>query len=293
LVRPILIAAAVVGIATGCGGTSGRSAVTGYINDVNTIERQMSAPLNQMARTYAGFSTRGTKWEVVRARLERAQRTLGTLDQRLGRLDPPPEAERLHGLVLRLVGAEIGLAGEIHQLAVFLPRYAVVLGQLAPANARLSHALGALPTPARQTVRGTRKQIQAARADYAQRFALATAAQARVIEHYRSELAALIEELRGLTPPTVLQPSYQAELATLDHLRATGEALAQALLLRHYSQVPSLNDRFIAAARTSGSVTAQQAQIAAIERYNARIRGLNTLARSIQSEETRLENALS
>jgi hypothetical protein len=290
-VRAMIVAVVAATFVAGCGGGSERKSVASYIEHVNKIEQEMRSPLNDVVRTYARFSTK-QKLQTLAPRLERARTVLKTLDRRLAKLDAPPAARKLHRLLLQLVGAEIGLAGEIQRLAVFLPAFDAVLTNVGPANTRLALALSASPTPKPKTVRGTRAQIVAAQADYKRQFARAASAQAAAIEAYRDELAPLIRELRLLDPPAVLEPSLRSEIAMLTKLRSSGEALADALRTGRYSEVPALNRRFVVAARTSRTVSAQQAQIEAIRRYNARIRALNALTAGIQREQVNLERTL-
>jgi hypothetical protein len=290
-VRAILVAVVLATLVAGCGGGDERKSVASYIDSVNKIEQQMREPLNQVVRTYGRFSTK-EKAQTIAPRLARARATLRTLDRRLAKLDSPPAANKLHRLLLRLVGSEIRLAGEIQRLAVFLPAFEAVLTRVGPVNARLALALSASPTPKPKTVRGTRKQILAAQADYKRQFAEAANTQVAALEAYRADLAPLIHELELLDAPAVLEPSLRSEVAMLSALRSTGESLADALREGRYSEIPNLNRSFTLAARTSRTVSAQKAQIAAIRRYNNRIRALNALTAGIQREQSRLERTL-
>src|SRR5262245_44604253 len=199
--RAILGVVAVVAcvvIVVGCGSGGERKSVAAYIDNVNAIERQMRVPLNQMERTYASLTTRGSSLAISRPRLEQALQTLRTLDRRLRKLDPPEKAAQLHKLVLGLVGSEIELAREVDRLAVFLPRFGVVLSHVGPANKHLAATLAASPTPKAKTVRGTRSQIKAKQAEYAREFARAAEAQAAAIENYRDDLLVVLHELHAI-----------------------------------------------------------------------------------------------
>ena len=65
--------------------------------------------------------------------------------------------------------------------------------------------------------------------------------------------------------------------------------LASELRKRNRSHVAALGRKFTLAARLSGSVSAQRAQIAAIRAYNSRVRGIGTLQGKIQQELARLQ----
>jgi len=258
-----VVALAVVVLAAGCGGGQ-RSSVARYIKQVNAIELGLRGPLAQVAsvnRQVLGH----TDLAKLTPKLARSERTIATLRTRLAALTPPPAAVVLQRRLLTLVDAEAGLAHEVHQLAVFLPRYQTALRGLDPASARFRRSLGGAKT---------------------------AGAEAQVLDRYRSDLSGPLARLRRLDPPPVLRPSYAAQVATLTRVSATAGALAQALREKRTAEARSLIQQLGAASVTGGSLAAQQAQISAVRSYDGRVRGINDLAARVRAEFARLQSTL-
>ena len=110
-----------------------------------------------------------------------------------------------------------------------------------------------------------------------------TAYDAKIARSWRAGCARSIRLL-------VMTPAYRTQLKTLDASRTAGSALAQELRKKDRSQVAVFGRRFTVAARTAGSVSAQKAQIAAINAYNHRVRTIGTLQGDIQQELARLQS---
>ncbi len=281
----------------GCGGGSNdsaarRQAVTLYVNRVNATERQMRVPLLEMAKAYRGFSTRPAKLAQVRPRLVKAERTLRALDRKLGSLDTPPDAALLQSLLLQLVGAEVDLAREVNQLAVFLPRFTVALRPFAPANAKLSAALAAARVTPPKLVRPTAKELKAARAAYTRALARASAQQAAALEGYAQSASDVAARLRALDPPPAMAPALETEIATLARIDSSAVALAAALRHGKQADVNRLNRAFAEASRSGNSLSAQRAEIAAVKAYDARVRAIGKLALRVDRERAQLQRAL-
>jgi len=170
-IRLALIALAIALVGAGCGGGQ-RSSVAAYIKRVNAIETGLRGPIAAVVQANREVADHAdlTKLE---PRLAQSERTIATLRSRLAALRPPPAATGLRPRLLLLVDAEAGLAHELHQLAVFLPRYRQSLRGLAPASARFRSSMGGAKKPA---------------------------AQAAVLERYARDLEAPLTRLRGLDP---------------------------------------------------------------------------------------------
>jgi len=281
----------------GCGGGSNdaaarRQAVTLYVNRVNATERQMRVPLLEMAKAYRGFSTRPAKLALARPRLLKAERTLRALDRRLGTADTPPDAAVLNSLLLQLVGAEVGLAHEVNQLAAFLPRFTAALRPFAPANAKLSAALTAAHVTPPKLVRPTAKQVKVARAAYKSALARAAAQQAAALDAYARSASDVAARLRALDPPPAMAPALETEVATLGRIDRSAVALAAALRQGKQADVTRLNRAFAEASRSGNSLSAQRAEIAAVKAYDARVRAIGALALRVDRERARLQRAL-
>jgi hypothetical protein len=270
------------------GKSTPESAVAQYIKSVDSIEQQMHQQLTQMLTAYRNFSTLSSDPKAL-AKLAKPEQTLRTLARRLSALPAPPEALKLRRLLEQFISDEHAIAVEIQELAGFMPRFHVLTGVANVAKTQLAKALAAAPAPKAHAVRGTPKQIAAARAAYAAAARKAQAAQADAIDVYDRVLAATARGLRALRPPPVIAPAYSAELRTLEATAKAGAALSLELRKPNNRNVPALSRRFTVASRISGSVAAQRAEIAAVKAYNARVRGIRTVEVEIQDEVTRLQ----
>src|SRR5205823_245043 len=272
--RAFVAALALALVCAGCGGSKShrRVDVSAYVQRVNRIELLMRSQLLDVEKAYRQFSTATLKRS--RPRLVRAEETLRTLDQRLEHVDPPPDARRLHRLMLQLVSSEVGLSHEVVQLAVFLPAFDGALRPLGPASVRLGQALAQAKAPAPRLVRGTKKQIAAARAKYAAAVRRAEREQGDAIEEYANEVRLVQNNLRKLHPPPAMKPTFASERVTLARVRATGGALAKALRLGQRKRIGALDVRYRTAARSGTSLAAQRAEIAAVKSYDRRVRAV-------------------
>jgi hypothetical protein len=194
--------------------------------------------------------------------------------------------------MLQLMSAEVGLSHEVVQLAVFLPAFDDALRPLGPASARLGQALAHAKAPAPRLVRGTKKQIAAARAKYAAAVRRAEREQADAIDEYANEIRVVLRNLRKLHPPPAMKPTFASERVTLARVRATGGALATALRLGQRKRVASLDVRYRTAAQSGASLAAQRAEIAAVKSYDRRVRAVVSMALRVQRELARLDRTL-
>jgi hypothetical protein len=265
--------------------------VSTYIKQVDGVQQQLRVRLTKMFTAYREFATQ-TKGATVARDVRAAERTLAAVERRVRALHPPPEAARLHRLVLELLEADRGVAHELSELTTFTPRLHAAVTAAAVAGKRLSRALAAARLPAAHAVRGTPKQIARARAIYRTRALAAASAQADAVVSYCRRLGAILALLHGLHPPRVMAPTLDAQIAALKATRRTGFALGDELRKTDLSNVPVLSRRFSVAARTAASVAAQRAQIAAIKAYNARVRRTGALNARIRGEVVRLQTAL-
>jgi hypothetical protein len=267
--------------------SSTRAAVDLYIKRVDAAQQQMRLPLTRVVTAFHGYSTLTTTTR-GRARLRQATRTFGTLERRVAAIPAPPAAARLHRLVVQLVERERLVAQEAERLAVFMPRFVAVLHELSNAQTGLGHALAQVKGPRPHAVRGTPAELARARAAYNAASAQAAAKQADAVRAYGHALARATIRLRALGPPPVMAPAYRTQLRTVLATEAAAAALAGGLLSTNRSQVPVLNRRLFAAARIAGAVGAQRAEADAIKAYDARVRAIAALQRTIQVELSRL-----
>jgi hypothetical protein len=229
----------------------------------------MAGQLQQVTKANQTFA-RSTKDPKLSGKLAASERTLRILRQRLAAVKAPPEARHLRALLIQLVDNEIALANEVRHLAAFVPRYRIALTPLQPASAALKTQLAA-------TAKGTAATtaLNASKAD-----ALAV---------YARTIGSVMEKVRPLEPPPVWQPTYRQQLSSLAQLQSSALALANAVSANNARAIPSLLQRFDAAATSNQTVAAQKREIAAVTAYNGRINNLVRLARSVEKERRRLE----
>jgi hypothetical protein len=264
-------------------------AVAAYIKDVDQIQQQMQAQLTKTVKAYRDFSNGSAPSKTLTPQLLEAEKTLQRLNRRIVALPAPAPAKRLRALLIQLTDSEVSTAHEIGRLSAYAPQYSALLRRAKTAGAVLSHDLAAVKPPKAHKIRGTKKQVQKAQAAFAAAAAAAAAHQADAIDAYVAKIAALEARLHKLRPPPVMTPSYRTELQTLEASRRSGLALALELRKHKRSQVAILGRKFTLAARIAGSVSAQKAQIAAIQAYNVRARSIGTLQGKIQQELARLQ----
>jgi hypothetical protein len=286
----VAIAVAVV-LATG--GFFGKSAakktpVARYIDSVNAVQQQLRGQSGLLRTAYDSFSTTRAD-PVQQARLLAVQRTLHTFGTRVAALPAPPAAARLRVLVVRFVRAEEGVAAELAALGSFMPRFRAVIGGTTVANVALARALKAVVPPRSHAVRGTPKQLAAARKAYAAAATKAELQQAAAIDAYDRVLGVALVQLRRLQPPPVLAPAYEAQVRTLTATQRAGAALSAGLRGSMRANVPLLSRRFTEASRLSGTLAAQRAELAAVKAYDARVRAVAAAEGRIQREVARLQ----
>jgi hypothetical protein len=299
LVVVLLVAVTAVAITGVLGATrllghksnSQRDAVAAYITSVDGVQQQMRLQLTRLGSAYSGFSARGTS-SATMAKVAAAEQTLRTLEARIAALPAPADATRLRALLLQLVRKEVAVARELVGLGRFLPRFSALVSSVAAASAKLGRDLAATAPPKPSTVRGTAKQIAAARAAYAAEATKAAAAQADAVDAYDRAVGQVLRKLRTLQAPLVLAPAYRAEVRSLEATVAAGEALAAELRKPNRSQVPKLSRALTVAARSSASVAAQRSEIAAVKEYNTSVREIGKVSVRVQTETGRLQREL-
>jgi hypothetical protein len=286
-------AAVVVTVTNHASGASPqRRDVTTYITAVNDVQNRMGKPLTRVFTAYRDFTGHGSSAANPAPELAEAARTLHTLRARLAALEAPPEARKLRRLLLDLVGRQAQVTQEVQGLATFTPRFGRALAVAKRANTALGAALRSIPVPSAHSVHGTKRQVLAAERQYRAAARRSAGAQADAIDAYDAEIGRVLHRLAQLDPPEVLAPSYAAQVEALRAVRASGVKLAEGLRRPDRTTVPTLGRRFVLSSRIAQSTAAQKAQIAAIERYNARARAISSSASLVQQEEQRLQHEL-
>jgi ribosomal protein S30 len=288
------VTAAVIVTVTGQSGGPSKEhkSVSRYIEQVDALEQQMQVPLTHALRAYRTFSLTASSSVREQRSLADADQALRALHRRVAALAAPSAARRLHGMLLSLLGSEQSLAHELYGVSMFTPRFNVLVQETRAASAALGKALRAASPPAPHRIRGTQKQLEAARAAFSAAAGKAAAQQADALDAYDFRLRGVVDRLRALDPPPVMAPVHQTQIRTLQRVRVAGSALAAELRKQNRPQVAVLGRRFTEAARTAGSVRAQTAQIDAIKSYNRRVQGIAALQRRVVNEVTRLQAAV-
>jgi hypothetical protein len=266
--RVALAASAVVLLVSACGGGHGaqRKAVSDYIQQVNNVQIAMRAPLIAVQKAYKDFGRKnGPTLAKIEPRLARAEVTIRGIEKRLRALRPPPDAQKLHSLLVRLVSQEAEVAHEVVLLAQFSPRFTAALSPLAPASRKLQAAF-----------KGAKK----------------AKTQAKALDAYAVDLAGVLVKLSSVEAPPAFLPTLESQKATLERVRATAIELADGLRKNRRAVLPTLIQRFTNAGLGGQGLAAQRARIAAIKAYNRRIADLAALARQVDNERVRLDKSL-
>lgn len=293
LVAAAAVAAAVaVTVAVRSSASPERRSVSTYITNVNAVEQEMRGSLTEVFVAYHRYATSHGKGTRTVRGLAHAQSTLTALAQRIRFIQAPPEAKHLRVLLMQLLVVERRITREVGDLARFTPKYRALLAASSAAGAELGRTLASTPIPKAHRIKGTAKQIAAARAAFKAAAARSAAVQADAVDAYDAAVRGVTRTLRGLAPPPVLAPAYRAQLAAFAAVRAAGSRLAGALRSSDRSQVPALGRRFTGAARIAQTLAAQRAEVAAVRAYNNRARGVGVAQARVQREVNRLQGVL-
>ena len=248
-------------VVSGCGASAEKQAVNRYFRQVSALQREMLLPLSRINQAYRDFSLRPRSTARELPALTNAELTLRELRTRLVALDSPRSATRVRRLLVHLLDVEVTTAHELRSTAAYLPASQRALAPLTRAN---------------RVFRSTFARAKGANA------------QAAVLEAYAVDIAQARASLARVDPPALLQPSHDAELATLTHVRGVSIRLAAALRAHDRATVDRLVPQFRAAASSAGD----RRQAAAIRHYDARVSEITRTTAAIESERLRLEKRI-
>lgn len=254
--------AALALVAAGCG-SSRRDAVNAYLKHVDAVEHELAPRVRAANAAYGRFG-KALESEKERRALVRAEATVRELRDRLAAVDPPEDAERLHALLLQLVGREAAFANEVLLLAGYIPRFQALVLDAGQAGRRL------------QAVLHSRSAAEAAPA----------------FGRYAAALETDLRKLELLQPPPAMAPSHQAGVTALRRTADISRRLRLALEREDNAAAGQLATRL-----TGVSSFAVRERVAAAERhavlaYNERLVDLGRLAARIQRERIRLDRKL-
>lgn len=240
-------------------GPTRRDAVAAYIGEVNRVEVGASAELKRIDGLYRRFGRTPAALAKQVPDLERAERTLRRLRGRVAAVQPPEEARRLHTLLLRLFALDVVLAGDVTDLARYLP------------------ALAQEQAPLAKTIERLRRDVDRART---------APEQARAFDAYATatrRIATRIEELRA---PRAFAETQRAEVTRLRRLADLAVRVQTALENEQPGEAVRL---FSTLGAVASSTAVARAEREAALAYNRRLRTIGTVARAIERERKRLD----
>lgn len=282
--RPRLTLVAITAVLlTGCGQShTRRSSLAAYIDQVDTVESSMRAPLSAVSQAGKQFALEatakrprldgGTERSRQRSLLKDAAR-IAALRARLAKLSAPHVAAHLRSLLLQLTGHQLALTREVAKMVLFIPRFSTDLVPLVPAMRRLEPALAG---------------NSAASASVAEAYA----AKARALRRFASTLDGILAGLASLTPPAVSGPDYRAQVHALEGMSANAKRLASALSSGRTQGITRILEAFDRAAASNQSSVAQKAQIAAVRAYDAQVAQLTRISQLISAERQQLADTV-
>jgi hypothetical protein len=252
----LVLAAAVAAVA--CGGSAkerSRRGVNAYFTSVDRAQARYAAAFRAADTALRSSFASGP---AAVPRLRAAAAAIADAGAAVRRIEPPPEARRIHRDLLLLYAREAGLAREVRDLAAFLAAARRALASLGRANASL---------------RGRR----------------APAGEAAALAAYARRVDQVARRLASLRAPPALRPWQAEQVAWLRGLAPGARRLAGALR-GGGGAARELTVAFRAQlARQPGVTRAQRRAVAA---YDARVRDVAALRQRIEREREALARRL-
>jgi len=236
-----------------------RTLVSAYITRVGRIQVGMSAQVRAIDKEYKAFAHDPGRAASHVGQYERAERTLAVLRERLGQVQPPPDARKLHSLLLRLADDNVLAAQAVAAIAGYIPALTVEQAHL------------------RSAILALQKNVASAKTAKTQAIAFTA---------YAGETSAAAESVAQLKPPSFFVAARNAELAQLRRLASLASEIAAALDQKHLKVAQKLLGDLGRAEADTSVVKAQRAGALA---YNARLHAMKSLTTQIETERRRLE----
>ena len=257
----------------GCGSNGAeerRTAVNAYFADVGKAQVVLVGRQAQINSTLQGFSlTQSTASELRKLRDGRAEVARALHNVRA--VQPPPDAERLHEMIVQRLQLQFALLDELIATAVYIPQVAATAPPLQAATRTLRRNLGVAAGSPTVTSQSPGLSVYAA-----------------AFGGYGDALKPISARLEALTAPPILRPSLDAERRALTRSIALSAAIRQALDRRDIAAAnTSIHALFSVSGELNGPRTQEQ-QAAAGRAYNARVRRIDALATRIDRERARL-----
>lgn len=289
--RVVVVVVLLVLIVAGCGGSANgkrRDAVNTYFDRVARAEAKLVARSKTIEAALGSF-TPGTTTPGELRGLVSARATVREALRRVRAIDPPPEAARLHGDLVRLLALQASVANELVWSARFIPQLAATVRPLADAAAALSRDLGAAKTVPRSVAVGAgapRPTSGGTTAPVPQVDVLGVYAAA--FARYRKALQPTSTTLERLVAPPELAPRLAAERRAVRRSVELSAEIEQALRRRDVPRANAGIRSFFGVATEINGIRTQKAEQAAVRAYDARLSRIGTLARQVATERQRL-----
>jgi hypothetical protein len=258
----VVLAAAL--LLAGCGGDGRREAVDDYIEQVDRAQASVLGKKGQIDLVLARFDLVDPKAGDVAA-LDRAEDDLQRTAATVRAIEPPRDARRLHGDVVRLLELQADVTRELVVAARYVPRFRSALEPLGGATTRLGTDLKAAGQ--------TRASIAAFSA-------------------YRTSLSAILRALEPLTPPVALRPSLAGQRRVLARSVDLCSEVEDALRRGDVSGVGEALRALASLSTGPQAVRTRNAEIAAAKAYNKRLTTIGKLARKVERERMALDTSL-
>jgi hypothetical protein len=242
--------------------TTRRAAVAQYIARVGRIQIAMNKRVRAVDTSYKRFAKQPRTLGERVAEYRRAEKTLGDLRDSLARVSPPPDARKLHRLLVRLANENVHVASLVTGLAGYLP------------------ALSSTQAPLREAVTTLRKVVGGAKT---------ATAQAAAFADYAATARTIAGRVAALRAPAPFVPARDAEAKQLRRLAALASDIGSALRAKQLRRAQTLVGE-LASAQTETSVV--RAQRTAALTYNADLQAITETAKAIEKERRRLEKAV-
>jgi len=239
--------------------TSRRTVVGAYIIRVGRIQLLMSSQIKAVDRRYKLFAKDPEHLAQRAGTYTKSRDELAKLRDRLAAVKPPVEARRLHALILQLADANVAVAGDVAELASYLPR-------MAKAQAPLRSAV--------VTLRGQVKEAKTA------------TAQSTAFAAYAAAASGVATDVAKVRAPSFFRRARDLQVRQLRRLASIATQISDALAHKHLAEAQSLVAKL---SQTEVQVSVARAQRQGALAYNAKLKQISRIAKQIERERRRLE----
>ena len=284
-VRGTVLVLAALFVLAGCGSSetkTRRDAVNAYFADVAKAQFGLLSKQRQFDSALQRFSLTGSTPSEL-ARLRAVRREIDLASRNMHALHPPPDARRLHSLLLQRLALQRSVVDELIATSLYVPKLATAGPPLHAAVVALRRDLAAIATTSTSTSTPTVTSNGTA---------VALDRYATAFGDYGDALKPVSVRFGRLTAPPIMRPALSAEQQSLTRSIALSMAIRRALLRR---DIPAANaaihSLFTVSSALNGEETRKR-QADAARAYDARVRQIDVLARKADLERTRLVQAV-